>query len=451
MIATSGSRGELQPYLAIALALQAAGHQILFASEERMKSLVESFGLEFFKIAGDPTAILWTKEAQVALRDGKVFQIMKQMKDFVEPFYQQTLIDYEAACQNVDCIVSGQLCITQTYCIAEKLKLPWVPVILGPSLKNGEFPMFFVSQTNLYFEWLNKLTYNVIYWALWQDEKEKINKWRTEKLGLVPITNSLGMAGIFEDQKLDVLLAFNRNVIPGERVPADWPPNYKICGFLFVPKTPEENIDPKLRAFMNTTEGSIQPVYLGFGSMPAPNPLLLVELAIKLTTRLQVRTVICAGWSELSEIIASPDEPEDTSRIRLPSEVIIVKEAPHDWLLQRCSAIVHHCGVGTSAAALRSGVPSVPCPVMLDQPFFASRLYQLGCASEPIPFQKLDANNLCTAVNYVLKTKSVREKAAEIAREIAIEEEEKGTKMVVSIIEQLRPPPHFLATSPASS
>lgn len=148
--------------------------------------------------------------------------------------------------------------------------------------------------------------------------------------------------------------------------------------------------------------------------MPAPDPAELVRLASSLTQTLGCRAVMCAGWSGLEQVVA------DT-----PKDLLILKEAPHDYLfprhvswtevlvhcalactlcmcvrlpttgrsfasdLYRCGAIVHHCGVGTTAAALRAGVPQVPCWVMLDQPHNATRVHDMGCATEPLPFHKM--------------------------------------------------------------
>jgi len=92
------------------------------------------------------------------------------------------------------------------------------------------------------------------------------------------------------------------------------------------------------------------------------------------------RAVLVAGWSDLSALQPPP-----------PPRLLIVPSAPHDWLLPRCRAAVHHCGAGTCAAVLRAGVPSVPCPVMLDQPSNALRLVEAGCAVAPLPFAEITA------------------------------------------------------------
>jgi len=489
VICTSGSRGDTQPYIALGLACRAAGHSVRVAVEERLKPLVEEFGLEFFKIAGDPTAILWSKEAQVMLREGRVMSLMSKMEDYIAPYYQQALKDYESACEGADAIVSGPLCMSQTLSIAEKLRVPWIPVLLGPTMKTSEFPLFFLMQTNLGIGWINRATYATMFFMLWQNEKKKINAWRTQTLKLPPLDRwAQGLGGMFEDYPdLPLILGFNRNLFPngagagggnnsGPHMPLDYPRGSTLTGFLFVPETPEEKIDPELREFIKrcAEEGgdapNNKPVYLGFGSMPAPNPRELVQMAIEVVTRLKCWAILCAGWSELTDIIASPEEEEQLQaeeaagagasnkgssnnnssssrpaqkKLRVPKTLKIIKAAPHDWLLKRCSVVVHHCGVGTTGAALRSGAPSVPCPVMLDQPFFGSQLANLGVGTTPIPFPELTTDKLCQALRVALSSNKMKERAAAIADEIAKEEQVKGTKLAVEVIENAKIPPFW--------
>jgi sterol 3beta-glucosyltransferase len=77
--------------------------------------------------------------------------------------------------------------------------------------------------------------------------------------------------------------------------------------------------------------------------------------------------------------------------------VLVIDEAPHDWLLPRTAAVVHHGGVGTVAAALRAGVPQVVRPFVGDQPFWADRLHRLGVAPAPLT-GRLTTDRVATAI-----------------------------------------------------
>ena len=427
-ICTSGSRGDTQPYIALALELISRGHEVYICTEERMKPLAEEFNVPYKKITGDPTSVLWEKESQVMLRDGKILPIMKRMEELTAPTWNQSALDYEEACKDMDIVVSGPLCLSQTYSIAEKYKIGFVPVLLGPS-KSGDFPVPFFFHNSLPFKFLNRFTWNLIFYGLWFNEKKRINPWRVNQLKLSPIQSSMGTASVlFENPKFPTILAINRSVIPGEKRPDDWPEQFKIPGFFFVPDTPDDEVDPRIRSFIDN-EPENPPVYLGFGSMPAPDPLVLVKIAIGLVEQLNVRAVLCAGWSDLSDgINPSPNNlvtPEDAvpseAKITLPPNLLLIKSVSHTYLFPKCSVIVHHCGIGTTAATLRAGTPSVCCPVMLDQPGNADALMKIGVAPAPIPFHTLHLEILVAAVRFTLKKPTFREKAQFWASDIAKE------------------------------
>jgi sterol 3beta-glucosyltransferase len=240
-------------------------------------------------------------------------------------------------------------------------------------------------------------------------------------------------------------MGFNRHLIPTTQIPKDWPKEAAVCGFLFVPRTPEEEVAQELRDFVSSAERP--PVYLGFGSMPAPNPKALLQAAIQVVKQLDCWAVLCAGWTSLSDLIeyekdSSSSPPGTTSskgKVIVPKRLLIIKAAPHDWLFPRCSAIVHHCGVGTTGAALRSGSPSVPCPVMLDQPFFGSQLHNLGVGTEPIPFPDLTLPKLLNALRIATTNPQMKERAVNIARDIEEEEKVRGVRHVVNMLESGKP------------
>lgn len=214
-------------------------------------------------------------------------------------------------------------------CVAEQLNTPWVPVVLGPVMPTVEFPSWAISNSPFYFHWMNRASYSLIFWALWKQESGRINTWRKESLGLPPLQR--GSAGVIAAcPDVPVITMCSRHVIPGLKVPGDWGSNVHLTGFAFPAATPEEAVDPKLRAFVagssgetgssggttgssgvataaaagsvaageaagssavstdkqqgGSTEqcgGSSKPLYLGFGSMPAPNPKALLKLAVQ--------------------------------------------------------------------------------------------------------------------------------------------------------------------------
>jgi hypothetical protein len=163
-------------------------------------------------------------------------------------------------------------------------------------------------------KWLNSATYSFIFWALWQQESARINSWRTSSLSLPPLTR--GPAAVLAaahtmGADIPVVMMCSSHVVPGLKAPADWPANCHLTGFAFSPVvTAEADVEPQLKTFVlqgssadskeqqqqGGSTGSQEqqqqqqqqqggeasaPLYLGFGSMPAPDPKALLEMAVQ--------------------------------------------------------------------------------------------------------------------------------------------------------------------------
>ena len=206
----------------------------------------------------------------------------------------------------------------------------------------------------------------------------------------------MGVVGAVERLAPPVLIACSRLFCgPARRVPGDYPPNALVGGFVFAPTVEEsgEAVDPALAAFLERAASDGAPVvYLGFGSMPAADPKRLLTLATDVCALLRCRAVIVAGWSGAADAAAADATGGDGA-------LLVVKAAPHGWLFPRVRCIVHHAGIGTTAAALLAGVPQVPCPFMLDQPHNAKIAVALGAAPSFVPYSaKLRAAELASAM-----------------------------------------------------
>jgi UDP:flavonoid glycosyltransferase YjiC (YdhE family) len=159
-------------------------------------------------------------------------------------------------------------------------------------------------------------------------------------------------------------------------------------------------------------------VFIGFGSM-TPNHERLHEVVAAAVTRAGVRAVVQSGWAELGPT---------------GDDILVVGDLPHDWLFPRTAAVVHHAGAGTTGAGLRAGVPAVPVPVLVDQPFWADRLHRLGVAPDPLPLHELTADTLADALRCCLDRPGYRDRATELAHRIRADD---GPAVVLSLITQL--------------
>jgi sterol 3beta-glucosyltransferase len=206
----------------------------------------------------------------------------------------------------------------------------------------------------------------------------------------------------FSRERRPALLAFSEYVIPR---PADWGAELEVTVYWFLahPATwmPPEDLLRFLAA-------GPPPVYIGFGSMAIADPRMASAIVGDAVALAGCRAVISAGWAGL--------QPEGKN-----DDVYIADDLPHDWLLPRMAAIVHHCGAGTMASALRAGVPSVPVPFIADQFFWAWRLRRLGVAPAAVPHRKLTPQRLAAALRRVLDDQEMRRRARNLGELIRAE------------------------------
>jgi sterol 3beta-glucosyltransferase len=129
-----------------------------------------------------------------------------------------------------------------------------------------------------------------------------------------------------------------------------------------------------------------------------------------------VRAVVQSGWAGLGPA---------------GDDLLVVGDVPHDWLFPRTAAVVHHAGAGTTGAGLRAGVPAIAVPLLVDQPFWADRLYRLGVAPHPLPLDALTADDLTAALRSCVQRSAYRDRATELARLVRADD---GAAAVLSLI-----------------
>jgi UDP:flavonoid glycosyltransferase YjiC (YdhE family) len=168
--------------------------------------------------------------------------------------------------------------------------------------------------------------------------------------------------------------------------PADptWPDHLRRANFLFL-EDPVP-LDAELEAWLQQGE---PPVYLGFGSMGGPGTLRLEALLLQSLKASGRRCLIAAGWAGLGQQA-------------LPPGWRSIAAAPHAQLFPRVAVVVHHGGSGTTAQALRAGVPQVLIPLILDQYHHAHRLYRGGLIPRPVSMERISAAQLSQSIEAAL-------------------------------------------------
>jgi sterol 3beta-glucosyltransferase len=241
-----------------------------------------------------------------------------------------------------------------------------------------------------------------------------VNEWRKEVLGLTPqskFTNELVQA---DGTPVPVLLAMSPHVVPP---PADWPETVHVTGYWFLDEGADWEPPDALLAFL--ADGP-PPVFVSFGSMAGRHPERTAAIVLDALAQTGERGLIVTGWGGLK----LPDPP---------ANIYITESIPHDWLMPRVGAVVHHGGAGTTAAGLRAGKPTIICPFVADQPFWGRRVAALGVGPAPIPQRKLTPEKLAAAIRQAMSDEDMKRAAGELGAKIR---SENGIERAVERVEQ---------------
>jgi UDP:flavonoid glycosyltransferase YjiC (YdhE family) len=235
----------------------------------------------------------------------------------------------------------------------------------------------------------------------WHANKDWVNRWRVHTLGLPPVPWT-GPTRLSRQRQTPELFGFSPSFIPK---PADWLPWQHVTGYWFWNAPGGWQPPDDLVQFL---DAGPPPVYVGFGSVYELNPAALTRMVLQALDLTRQRAVVGAGWADLSAV-------------QLPDHVFLLKSAPFGWLFPRMAAVVHHAGAGTTADALRAGVPSVCVTFWGEQRFWSARLAEAGVAPPPIPRKELTAQRLANRLRRALEDPAMRRRARELGERVRSE------------------------------
>jgi sterol 3beta-glucosyltransferase len=397
-----GSRGDVLPYTTLGRALQAAGHAVRFVTFENYQALVDAQGLDFHPIRGDAQRILngagghaLAESGRSALRMARsvlrLFGVMAA--DFCRDLSSPVLRDTELI---VNQLPGGLYGID----LAEKLGVPMVLAAVMPLAPSRHQPMLAFPAWPALVPGYSAFTHWLAYQLVWQGFRPAIGRWRRETLGLshAPLW---GYSRRMEEQRVPVLNGFSAHVVPR---PPDWGEHVHITGYWY-PEDEDWQPPDGLRRFI---EAGPPPVFIGFGSMPMRDPERTTALVVEAMEQCGQRAILHTGWAGVG-------------RGALPDSVWTIDYAPYAWLFPRMAAVVHHGGSGTTAFALRAGVPSIVVPFLFDQFYWGKRISVLGVGTDAVPHRRLSAERLAEALATATTDTGMRQRAAELGRKIRTE------------------------------
>jgi sterol 3beta-glucosyltransferase len=408
-----GSRGDVFPIAILGQALQAAGHQVTLATFEGFEEMVRGMGLIFHPVQGDAESLL-TGSAGIDLAESgrnilRSWQAVMQSFGAIARGYAR---DFGPLVERPTDLIINQLPIGLFGSdLAEKLNVPMIAAAVIPMTRTAAFPMLAFPDLFSFLPGYNRLTYRLAEQLVWHGFRKTINPWRQQTLHLPPLPWK-GTIGKIHGQPVPVINGFSPHVVPR---PADWGKLIHITGYWFAAE-PEWQPAPELLRFL---EAGAPPVFVGFGSMPVRHPERLTHLILEALRLSGQRAILHTGWAGL--------QADD-----MPPYIYSLEYAPYGWLFPQMAAIVHHGGSGTTHFGLRSGVPSMVVPFLFDQFYWGRRIQKLGVGLKPLPFKRLQAEQLAAAINQMVNDSAMRRQAAALGKMI---QAENGLAQAVAAVE----------------
>ncbi|MEK6220821.1 MAG: glycosyltransferase, partial [Chloroflexota bacterium] len=340
----NGSRGDVQPYLALGVGLQKAGYAVKLASATMYESWIRGYGLDFGPISINPQKLIEHPDFK-KYRDN-AFRLFLAMPKLIGPLFAKLMDDMWTESQGADIIIMTPI-FYGAYSSAEKLGVPTLIAFPFPVYPTNEFPNFSIPSDRSFGKAINRFGGIPIEILLNFMIGRPMKKWRKNKLGLPPFPFGGPMASM-RKQKIPILGAYSPHFIPP---PKDWPSHCHTTGYWFLDAPEGWEAPNDLIEFLALTP---KPLSIGFGSMHATKPEKTIKIVLEALEMTKQRAVLITEEKNLGEI-------------KLPESVYQIDNVPHDWLFPRVSAVIHHGGAGTTGAGLRAGVPSILIPFGVDQ------------------------------------------------------------------------------------
>lgn len=381
LIATLGTRGDVQPYAALAQELVLQGADVVLSTGEGFEDMIERAGARARPVPVNYQTLVQQEDIRAALHSLKGM-IRAARRNIV---LQQDIVKelWKIGLEEKPDLILFNLKATVMTLVGRRLGVPALPTSLQPVLAaTGDFPLalfglpdmgaFFNRRSFGFGRLLMKAGLGSLFRPLKQDAAGELS---------MPGSTIDGFQR--SGGKALSLQAFSRALVP---TPGDWTAEFWQCGYWFTPSPANFEPPDDLSRFL---AAGAPPVYLGFGSMPSNNPQDLTKTVLAALGQTGQRAILATGWGGLSR---------ETLPTGLSDTVFLIDKAPHSWLFPQCSGVVHHGGAGTTHEALRWGRPSLVCPVFGDQPFWGQRVHRIGAGPEPIAQKKLTPDNLAGAL-----------------------------------------------------
>lgn len=365
---TIGSRGDVQPYIALCKGLIAEGHKPRIATHAEFQGWIEGHGIEFAKIEGDPGELM-----RLCIENGTfTLAFLWEANSMFRGWLDDLLSSAWTACQGSDVLIESPSAMAGIH-IAEALSIPYFRAFTMPWTRTRAYPHAFITPEVKMGGAYNYMTYVMFDNIFWKATAGQVNRWRNTVLNL-PNTNLEKM----QPNKVPFLYNFSPSVVAPPLDFSDW---IRVTGYWFLNEGSDWKPSEELTDFIAKARADEKKlVYVGFGSIIVNDTVKMTQEVIEAVLKADVRCILSKGWSDRPGKSKAEDDPDapKAEEPEMPPEIFVIKSAPHDWLFSQIDAAAHHGGSGTTGASLRAGIPTIIRPFFGDQFFFGSRVEDIG-------------------------------------------------------------------------
>ena len=408
-ILCSGSRGDIQPYIALARELIALGKEVCIVTGASFANFVTGYGIGFHPLSADLTTVQdldpeLLRQAQSSDNPLKMLMTFRKMKHFADRAAASITAECMTACAGSEIIVYHPGCAVG-YFAAQQMGVPAVLATPFPLHRTrqraslvayGRYPLL-----------PGPVSYTLLQGMLWSVSKNAIADYWRQTTGAVP--ENFGCPFERMSKRHPAVVSCSNAVF---QRPADWNEHIHQSGYWFVHEADTYQPPPALADFLAAGE---KPVYFGFGSVLGQNEGARVARIAAEALQITGKRGILCGFGDAAD---------------LPDSIFAIPSIPHSWLFARVAAICHHGGAGTAAAGFAAGRPSIIVPFSNDQFAWAHRAYELGVAPEPFTIKQLTAERLAAAIRFTDR-EDVRRKANTLGDAVRAENGARDAALVI--------------------
>ncbi|PPJ06255.1 glycosyltransferase [Nocardia nova] len=389
-IPLTGTRGDVQPVLALGLELRRRGHDVVLGAPPNLVDFASAAGLAARACGPDVQQLYSSEAGQRALAAGNTLRLMqlvaRQMADYADRMNREVV----EVCAGADLIVASTVTEDRACSVAEAMDVPLVSLHYYPARANGAYPF----PGALPATWAPPAPVNRATWAVAENLRRIVfMRYLNDLRGMLGLPKSrASIAAVLARRRVPEVQIYDPALVPG--LPAQWDGRRPFTGFLTLDQQTRHavgELGDDHTDILSWVRAGEAPVFFGFGSMPISDPAAVLAMVGEVSRRLGVRALVSAGWSGM-----------ETARTQGDSRVKVVGPFAYDLVFPHCAAAVHHGGIGTLFESLRAGLPTLVCSVSFEQPMWGGQVDRLGLGAH-LRFTELTTERLVRGVTTLLE------------------------------------------------